>query len=385
VQDGIFLIQPNLADSIFGQNRAKLAQAFDPTTFYGNTYDVTEDISAGYGLVRFGAETWRAVAGLRYESTGLSSNGYLQTNGAWNKKTNTSETGYALPSLNASADTGNFLPVLGDGQVRFAYGRTLGRPRFDAIATHGGVLNTTTSPFTLTQGNASLRPLTADNFDVSHEWYADNGRGLFAIGLFYKQIHDAIFNYGQTESQTINGVTVPVLVSQYRNATDLTRVQGLEVSFTRDFTFLPAPFDGLGISGNATFMQTHAPVHLGDGSVVIMNRLPQQANNILNLSLYYESDRFHGRIAWNHTGTEWDDRFSFLGSAAAFYQNRYVRPLDYLDISIAYDIAPQFTVSASVINATGTDVLYGFGRSQEAIHDVIGFAPSVLLGISCKF
>ena len=377
-QGGLVMIDPAKTDQFFAAQRASLTAVDDPTSRYGGTYSIAEDIYAGFGMLQYAADWGRIVGGLRYESTRFASDGYQQAAGVWQAARLKTDYGDLLPSLTVNVNTG------AASVLRLAASRTLGRPRYDAQATKGGILNTGVTPFTLSRGNPDLKPLHATNYDATHEWYFANGRGILSIGVFYKEISDAIFTYGQTETLTVNGVQAPVFVTQARNTDHGVNVKGLEIGFTRDFDFLPAPFDGLGITGNATFSKAKFPITLGDGTVVDFGRLPQQANQLYNLALYYEKGRLHAKAAWNHTGRQWDDRFAFLASQAVFYQNRFVEPLDYLDISASYDFSDNLSANFSVLNVTGEDVLYSFGRNQEAIHDQIGFAPSVMFGVTFK-
>jgi len=375
---GIFLISPLLADQVWTRYAGTIPGTFDPVTRYGGTYSVREDIGSGFLMARYATDTWKLTAGLRYERTTFSSEGYQKVGADYVLKGNRSRYGDLLPSVNFQYDTGE------SSLFRAAYSQTIGRPRYDAQANHGGVLNTAVSPVTLSQGNPDLKPLVSDNFDLAHEWYTSHGRGLISVGAFYKRIHNEIFNFGQVETLPIGGTPTQVLVSQYRNASKLTTIRGLEATFTRDFDFLPHPFDGFGVTANATLARADFPVTLGDGSVRTLHALPKQANRLYNAQIYYERGALHGRIAWHHSGSEWDDRFSFLTSAETFYQNRFVQPQDYVDISASYDITPSLTASVNGINVTGEDYIYKFGRDQEVIHDVIGFAPSVMVGLTFR-
>src|SRR6185503_5439950 len=72
-----------------------------------------------------------------------------------------------------------------------------GRPDFTNIVPNSTIdeadLETSIDPRQLpgriTIRNTGLRPWSADNLDVSAEYYTDSG-GLFSVGGFYKEIRD---------------------------------------------------------------------------------------------------------------------------------------------------------------------------------------------------
>ena len=96
------------------------------------------------------------------------------------------------PSLHL---TWNFSPNL---LARFAYAETYGRPNLSEI-----VPSTTVDEFdsddpnalqgNITTTNPSLKPWSADNFDLSLEYYTDRG-GLFTAGVFQKRVRDFFGN-----------------------------------------------------------------------------------------------------------------------------------------------------------------------------------------------
>ena len=96
------------------------------------------------------------------------------------------------PSLHL---TWNFSPNL---LARFAYAETYGRPNLSEI-----VATTTVDEFdiddpnalqgNITTTNPGLKPWSADNFDLSLEYYTDKG-GLFTVGVFQKRVRDFFGN-----------------------------------------------------------------------------------------------------------------------------------------------------------------------------------------------
>ena len=91
--------------------------------------------------------------------------------------------GDPYPSLNATFN------VRDDLILRGGWARTLGRPNFGQIIPGTTVTSPAAAVRTISVNNTALRPWTADNFDLSVEWYP--GRtGLVSLGLFRKDIAD---------------------------------------------------------------------------------------------------------------------------------------------------------------------------------------------------
>jgi len=173
-------------------------------------------------------------------------------------------------------------------QFRFAYSKAITRPSFNDLRNYTlfslpGPVGTLTSnqPFPATAltansyGNPLLRPTKSDNFDLTGEWYYAP-QGSFTVGLFYKQLKNvysvlngiagvnssgAVANVGVDPANpsvlqyTNNGVTLNANNSVTVNNNRTVGVKGIELDFRQgNFSFLPSPLDGLGISANFTYI-----------------------------------------------------------------------------------------------------------------------------------
>jgi len=366
-----------LADAAFAKYGPTAKATVDLASQYGNSYAIREHVNAAYAQAQFRTDGWLLVGGLRLERTRFDSDGYLATNGAYAPVSTSSSYSNLLPSLSGVFDTG------ADSKLRAGLSQTIGRPRFEQIATHGGALNTTSAVPSLSTGNPDLKPRLSTNLDMGHEWYLDEGRGIVSLALFHKRIKDEIFNYGQMQSLIVNGAPTQVLVTQARNTAERTRLTGIEFGITKDFTFLPAPFNGLGASVNGSFSGAHYPVTLSDGSRVVLDALQQQPKQIWNVALYYEKGPVHAKLAWSHLGRLWDSRFANF-TPAGFVFNRYQQPTDNIDIQLAYDINKRMTISLDVLNATSQGQQYNFGPVQQYVQSAWKLSPSVLAGLNVK-
>jgi TonB-dependent receptor len=365
------------ADAAFARYGATEKATVDLASQYGNTYDLREHVNAAYAQTQFRTDKWLVVGGLRLEQTRFDSDGYLATNGVYSPVSTANSYSNLLPSVTVVMETG------AESKLRLGLSQTVGRPRFDQIATHGGALNTSSGVPTLSTGNPDLKPRLSTNLDLGHEWYLDQGRGIISAALFHKRIRDEIFNFGQMQSVPVNGVPTQVLVTQARNTPDLTRLTGIEFGVTKDLSFLPAPFDGLGVSVNGSFSRAHYPVTLSDGSKLVLDALQQQPKQIWNAALYYEKGPMHAKLAWSHLGKLWDSRFPNF-TPAGFVFNRYQAATDNVDIQLAYDISKRASISLDVLNATSQGQQYNFGPGQRYVQSAWKLFPSVLVGLNIK-
>lgn len=368
------MINPAAVDAAFAGSTGLTATP-NTASNAGGTYRLEEDIWAGYLQGQWRSDRLFVQGGVRVEATRLYSASTLATNGVYAPASASSGDIDVLPSLNAVWNTS------AASKLRFAVSMSLGRPPYGAQALHGGTLNTTSATPTLATGNPDLKPRRAVNLDVGHEWYIDGGKGMFAVAGFYKWIRNELYNSGAY--QTIAGVSTPVLVTEYRNATALTRAYGLEASASHDLTFISPALAGFGVSANITLTRAHLPLTLSDGSVQVLNYLPEQPGHIVNASLYYDKGKLHGRLAWNHLGRLWDDRFPNF-TPTGFYANRIQQPTNNLDLQVSYDIAPRVSVSVDAQNLTAQGMSYRYGYNQEMLQSTWKLPTQILFGAKVK-
>ena len=77
--------------------------------------------------------------------------------------------------------------------------------------------------------------------------------GSFSIDLFGKKFHDYVQSGSFIVPYTNQGVTRDVSITGPVNSQGASIV-GLELSGQRYFTFLPSPWDGLGVEANYTLI-----------------------------------------------------------------------------------------------------------------------------------
>ena len=179
-----------------------------------------------------------------------------------------------LPSINATYDFGN------GHLIRAAASKTVSRPRMDDMRSNQQVsfsfnlsniasTDPRNGPWSGSAGNAALRPLEANQFDLAWDWYFAED-GLFSAAFFYKDLvnwHRAgqfiadfsqfyIPGYHQVDDENGNPVTPGTfdgLVS-FREDGLTGDVHGFEFQTVFPFRILWDKLDGFGAIATATFI-----------------------------------------------------------------------------------------------------------------------------------
>ena len=200
--------------------------------------------------------------------------------------------GNVLPAFNLAVD------VVPNLVARFSANRDISRPTLSAMAAAGSL---TTAPFggTISIGNPNLKPFLADSVEGSLEYY-DHKVGFFSVGVFYKNMENFITTESTTEPYSATGFPLSFLLPGQDGTTpyNVTRpvngpgasIKGVEVAFQRDFNFLPAPFNHLGVVGDATYADGSTPIFFS--GVPITLPLIYLSKYTVNATLYYETPQW---------------------------------------------------------------------------------------------
>lgn len=159
--------------------------------------------------------------------------------------------------------------------TRLSYATNVGRP---AIGTLIPSTNVNDTSRTISISNPKLKPQTANNFDLTAEYYFEPA-GLISAGVFLKEMKNFIFTSGGiiVGDGTANGFDGQYsgynLTTQYNGGSS--RVRGLELNYTQQFTFLPGFWSGFGLFGNITRLEAQG--YYGNGGAISLtsnNTLP---------------------------------------------------------------------------------------------------------------
>lgn len=305
-----------------------------PTAIPTNQFSFDEKVLAGYIKGEFafdvGAIPVSGNLGVRVVDTQtLGRSAYTTETGGYAPLTQKNVYTEVLPSINVKAE------LRDNVFLRLAASEALTRPGFSQL---NPALRLDYLFMTGSSGNASLEPLRAKQLDASLEWYLPKG-GMVYVAGFYKWVDGFIQNVVQDE--TINGQVYSI--SRPQNG-DSGKIKGFEVGYQQFFDFLPAPFDGLGMQANFTYVDSAAPSATVGQSVPLEN-LSKYSYNLVGI---YEKGGLSARVAYN-----WRNAFvSATNGGGSGGLPLYTNAQPQLDVSLSYDITPNVSATFDAQNLT---------------------------------
>ena len=293
----------------------------------------------------------------------------------------------------------NFILEVGEDQfVRFAYARTLARPRLDDMRAsrtfNFNVANNTptatptqNSPWSGGGGNPELRPYIADVFDISYEKYFANRTGYVSLAAFHKELETYVYNRNQVFDFTgfpTGGIT-PVTNFGLVGAPDNGEggyIRGLEFSLSVPFDIVHPWLDGFGMQFSASQTESEVSPDPGQGAPT---PLPGLSETVGNLTVYYEKNGFQARVSNRY-------RSDFLGEVAGFGNGRTLRSVaaeNVVDAQIGYEFQSGLLEGTSVlfqVNNLTDEPFQTFENDDERrIIDYQAYGRTFLAGINYRF
>jgi TonB-dependent receptor len=289
----------------------------------------------------------RGTVGVRYAKTDVTSTGILNRTGVGNEAVKV-DNDYTdtLPSVNL------VLEPTRDLLLRLGVAKVMARPALGDL-TPGGDVNV--GAYTVSFGNPLLDPFRATNFDLGAEWYF-TGEALVGLGLFYKDIES--FSVEETRGLPFSETGLPIeLLGGLDPATafEVTRningeggwIRGLEFQYQQPFTFLPGALSNFGFIGNYTYIESSVKYGTAPDGHVVRNDLLNLSRNTYNLTLYYETDKFSGRVSSAFRGKYLT---AFPGGNGTTEEG--VNDANHIDASFSYNATDNLTISLEGINLT---------------------------------
>ena len=320
----------------------------DPAADASTDTDNRENVYAGYGQFTARYGKWGVLAGLRVESTHARYGGNLYN----------ADTDVNTPTAVKTSYTNYFPTVQGRYDIRdnliarATYASGIARPGFDQIDPGAtvSVLNAS-----VTVGNPALKPTIGQNFDLTLEYYPGDGQ-IAAAGVFYKDFKNYILQSQEfVDSYPFPGLTNTITqVTSYSNGP--AHAEGFEAQYQQQLTFLPAPFNGFGYSGNVTLVDSRAEIHPG-----IFGLLPSTSKVTWNAAIFYERSPIEIRLAADYVG---QNLFAFggvLGNALDDYSSARLT----MDLGSSYTIMRQVKVYFDAKNLLNTPLEFTEGTSQN--------------------
>ena len=303
----------------------------------------------------------------------------LLTKQARRQKSEHSYDGY-YPSFHLTFD------VREDILIRAAYARTYGRPDYVDVIPRTVVtiplanLDDLDPLGTLTVRNPALEPWTADNFDLSAEYYTRQG-GLLSAGVFVKEIKNFFGNASQIATPGL--LTELGLSQDYVGWTLNTkfnsgdaRITGFEIDVRQSLQGFGTWGRHFTVFGNMTKLELD-----GSAGAQFTSFIPKSAN----WGLTFANKRMTATMRWNYRGLQ------RLNPVAAFGPDgyRYLKIGTTLDVSAAYQISPRLSLNVNAVNVGDTpqvQMMYGpstpdYAKQQRHFH----FGAQLSVGITGSF
>ena len=276
-----------------------------------------------------------------------------------------------LPSLNLN------LQLNDNSLVRFAAAKVMSRAPINRLAgdasanvSDDGVINgsSTNNPF--------LKPFYADQYDLSYEYYFEEGNGTIAAALFYKNIDSFVetlsienfdfkgngFNVPDSIEDPVSGEQVATTNGIYTTAVNNGEggyIRGLELAYTQVFSFLPSPFNGLGANASYSYTESEIESITSLGGDTLAQSLPGLSNNVFNATVFYTLDDFETRLNVRY-------RDEFVSEQVAI--NEQVVNFDaetVIDFQTSYRFSDSLTMLLQVNNLTDEPTQSYFGSEQR--------------------
>lgn len=328
--------------------------------------------------------------GIRYAKTGVTSNGYTTAPAATGPRPLTASNDYSdpLPSMNAAYQ---LTPEI---FLRVGAAKVMSRPLLSDLAPS---ITSLTTPSTLgsvgslTIGNPKVHPFRANNYDFSVEWYFAPG-GLLSAAYFIKDVTnypqlvasagtmqslmtaDEFNAFLQTQDPgqqawlTGVGGSGPGVYSilQYKDSPG-GRINGYELSYQQNFTFLPWYFKFTGVQFNYTKLSSSLSYILDPGSTsapvrpTIIQKGPflGASPTGANATLFYDSPLWSARVSMAYRSA-YVTTYPIASGACApglcgtplvndFIGSKGTR---FYDSEITYNIGEHLTLSFEGLNLT---------------------------------
>jgi TonB-dependent receptor len=370
---------------------------FHEMTKFTGTRGVTETVSAAYLQVqgKFARDGFLShtgyLGGVRTEKTDIDSYGYVRNRFATTTAERTANPVAAaakdyennrrelhgsytksFPSLHLTHD------ITKDLKARVSWSTSFGRAGTTNFMPNETVNETAR---TITVNNPSLLPQMAKNWDADLEYYFEPV-GRVSAGWFHKTISDYIVtgqNAGIVEEGNDNGYN-----GDYAGFRRLTTsnagtaiVQGWELNYGQQLTFLPGLLRGTSIGANYTIIDTHG--NFGGGAYRKTGEVPGFIPRAANANVSWRYRGFSARVLHNFTG---EHIISYTPATPAL--NEYVYNRRTTNVGLAYQIRPAASLTLDVNNIFNEPYRTYVGKSDRMATTIVNFV-TVTFGVSGRF
>lgn len=407
-----YSINPNLMRSISSIGSQGGYMSFSRNGSLGQDYEGDEEFGALYAMAELDMGSYITfIPGVRWESeatdysakfsTGLEPAAGLPLGSiSFRDTTTTRDNSFLLPMVHLQVKPTEWL------NLRLAYTQSISRPdfrQFAPITYFNAISNFANAP------NPDLKSSRSVNYDASLSIYR-NKIGFLTGSFFYKEIEDLIWgiSFNKVPGQQIlpdliieqagdKAIEVNTVINNPFEAT----IQGFELDWQTSFWYLPSVLKGLVLNVNYTHIKSETKIpafrlieipispaprtppfsEFALADTAISRTLPDQPNDILNVSLGYDYKGFSTRFSVFYQLGSTLGTGSILGTYDDTFKEDYFR----IDMSIKQELPENFQIYANLnnINSAGDEnyqsPIYRYPTNQQ----FYGFTMDV--GVRYKF
>jgi iron complex outermembrane receptor protein len=344
-----------------------------------NVYETSEKTFSEYVQADWDTELYgkrfRGNIGLRGYQTDTHGTGWIQGDSYAYLGTTDVEGSYSgvLPAMNS------VLELTPDVLVRFSATQNLNRPGLGSMAAKGSAFQDSDSgEITASRGNPNLEPYKDNTLDLAAEYYFGVD-GLLSASVFQKSIKNFIgsqtlenvpFSQTGVPYATIPGATANTIVREFSmpiNVEGTKKLVGVELAAQGQFSFLPAPFDKLGMVTNYTYVDAD-------------EALTGISSTSYNATLYYETARWGVRGSMSHRNRWYSGNSDSVMSAST----RGFEGSTYVDASAFLNVTDQLQLTLNGINLTNQEDTQFWGQNQY-LYNQNQSGATYMVGLSYKF
>jgi TonB-dependent receptor len=337
---------------------------------YNNTYDVEEDIYAGYLMSRVNFNKLLLLTGFRYEANFVKYDAWkvYSQSGAHTPLSDSRTYSYILPNFHSRYKF-NDLTYL-RSSVTWSYAR----PNFIDLVPFLSIQEDGSS---MRAGNPDLEASSAQNFDLLFEKYFENNVdvGIFSVGAFYKNINKFQFkrHLQHLEPGDPYYEDFPFFSFEQEQNGENAKVYGAEFNFQSQLSFLPGIFNGIGVYLNYTLTESDAFTY--DRSDI---NLPGQAKHTANGAITFDYKGFTSKVSANYNGEFLD------GVAGEAINDIFQASRLQIDVNTSLQINKHWQIYAEFLNVTDAPTIK-FQGIRERIYSYRYFGWWNRFGVSYRF
>ncbi len=370
----------------------------------GQDFSLSEDVFATYLMGSMSRDRWKLIGGARLESTSLEARGFAVDeplgivpdfiNRQYDVRVSRDYEG-VYPSLHLTYQANDNL------LIRASLSTALARPSFQELfpATFASFVNEEIDDandngvqdpgegreidIRVRRGNADLDPTESISYDLSFEYYFKD-TGLVSLAFFHKQLENWIFRgiqiadpsdfpeYVGTDPDLRN-----IVFDSYFNGSTAD-LSGAELNVS-----LPLGA-GFSLQGNYTVIDMSV-----NETETGLDRVPGQAENLMNLALAYENRKLTARVNYYRSSEILDERLDLGDDAIPTFGSNFVgiyeSKNDTWNLTVDYRATDRWTYWVSWEDFAGEAAISQLDNRLEFPEDIEYESWNILAGVKFKF